>query len=111
MLPPPVILILGYWIARGFRPDFGKINKRVGGGVALMPVWIMVIWMDMGTWPPKNQDQLVGTIAINLIFLGLFALRFLHRLTTYPGSKKSMGGATPADQRRETHHGRHSSFR
>jgi hypothetical protein len=50
LLPSPLVFVLGYWIVRGFRPDYGRINYRVALGVALMPVWVFIVVGDMLIW-------------------------------------------------------------
>jgi hypothetical protein len=79
MVPPPLVLIVGYWIVRGFRPDFGGINKRIAIGVALMPVWLFWIVLNMH-WP-KDYEMAVGSVIAHAAVIVVFAFiyqNFVH---------------------------------
>ena len=60
LLPPPLIFVLGYWIVRGFRSDYGRINWRIALGVALMPVWVFIAEMNIVAWRVRPEEQPVG---------------------------------------------------
>jgi hypothetical protein len=72
VLPPPLVLILGYWIVRGFRPDYARFNKRVAIGVALMPVWGFIIVLNLT--PPKTPAQIRGAVIVNLLLFAVFVV-------------------------------------
>jgi hypothetical protein len=82
LLPPPLVLLIGFWLARGFQPDFGRINKRVVIGVFLLPLWILDLIGNLNSWSEghftngseRSVNLLVGALVIQFMFLGAFAL-------------------------------------
>jgi hypothetical protein len=88
-LPPLLVLVVGYWIARGFRPDFGGINKRAVIGVALMPVWIFWIVLSSAVGAEMKLTGLeyligvtimpaVGVMVFGVVYLSLIRHKDAH---------------------------------
>jgi hypothetical protein len=70
LLPPPLVAALGFRIMRGFRPDYGKIDRHAATGVALTPVFVLIVLLDLMDWPPKDRYSFIGFIMIHALIAG-----------------------------------------
>jgi hypothetical protein len=83
VVPPPLVIIVGYWVLRALGPSYAAINKRIAFGVAFMPLWVAILLFDlMDIMPsvpstPTNRDRIVGDVIIHILFaLPLLSLVF-----------------------------------